>query len=213
MRVLAVQPWECDEWFLKKHYARRMPQIVHAFGLYDGGMLRGVVSYGIPASLFLCKGICGEEHASRVLELNRLVVDHEDRNAASFLIASSLRLLPRPAIVVSYADTKMGHVGYVYQATNWLYTGLSAKRTDPKASMDTNTHSRHVWSKRGQNNDNPEWELVQRSRKHRYVYFLGTKKEKREMRNSLRYPIESYPKGETARYDDSHVPKSQMTMF
>ena len=24
----------------------------------------------------------------------------------------------------------MNHIGTVYQATNWIYTGLSAKRTD-----------------------------------------------------------------------------------
>ena len=32
----------------------------------------------------------------------------------------------KPKIVVSYADTSKGHVGYVYQATNFIYTGMSA---------------------------------------------------------------------------------------
>ena len=48
------------------------------------------------------------------------------------LVGRSLRLLPKPSVVVSYADTAQGHVGYVYQAANFIYTGLSAKRTDWK---------------------------------------------------------------------------------
>jgi hypothetical protein len=36
--------------------------------------------------------------------------------------------------------------------------------------------------------------LEQRSRKHRYVYFVGSKREKRDMLAALRYPIEQYPK-------------------
>lgn len=33
-------------------------------------------------------------------------------------------------ILVSYADSAQGHHGYIYQATNWIYTGISAKRTE-----------------------------------------------------------------------------------
>ena len=35
---------ECYEWFLKKHYARRLPNINCAFGLYDNfNLLQGNV--------------------------------------------------------------------------------------------------------------------------------------------------------------------------
>jgi hypothetical protein len=39
-------------------------------------------------------------------------------------------MLPKPTIVVSYADTAMGHIGYIYQASNFLFTGTTKERTD-----------------------------------------------------------------------------------
>ena len=59
------------------HYARRMPNITDAFGLFIGGDLVGVVTYGIPASLPLCIGLAGRENKDRVKELNRLVIKPE----------------------------------------------------------------------------------------------------------------------------------------
>jgi hypothetical protein len=203
--IQSVQNWECDAWFLKKHYARRLPNMTHCFGLYEGNNLCGVISYGPPASPHLCRGICGEEFSQIVLELNRLVIDHEDRNAASQLISGSLKMLPKPSIIVSYADTGVGHVGYVYQATNWIYTGLSARRFDPKHLTDKNKHSRGKW--------NPDWELVERSRKHRYIYFCGSKKDKKRMRSLLRYAVEPYPKGDSQKYDASAEVQTQMRLI
>ena len=51
MQVLRIKPEESYPWLLEKHYAKRIPQIMYAFGLYeDGKGLIGVVTYGIPAS-------------------------------------------------------------------------------------------------------------------------------------------------------------------
>ena len=56
----------------------------------------------------------------------------------------SLNLLPKPQAIVSYADTSQGHHGYIYQATNWIYTGLSAKRTERYDINNPNKHSKTV---------------------------------------------------------------------
>ena len=90
---------------LNVHYAKRMPSISYAFGLFKDGKLQGVCTFGSPASHFLCIGVCGVEHQSKVLELNRLVLTDNKKNQASFLIAKSLKLLPKPKIIVSYADS------------------------------------------------------------------------------------------------------------
>ena len=116
---------------MKIHYARRMPCIQYAYGLFQDSELIGVVTYGQPASPSVCKGIAGEENRHRVLELNRLVIlPNSPPNSASFLVAHSLKLLPKDMFIVSYADSAWGHKGYVYQATNWLYTGMTGERTD-----------------------------------------------------------------------------------
>ena len=172
------------DWILNIHYAKRMPSISFAYGLYHYDELVGMVSYGTPASPFLCKGICGEEHKHNVIELNRLVLKDNLPNQASFLVSRSLKLLPKPKVVVSYADTAQDHAGIIYQACNFLFTGTTKARTDI-AGKD-GKHSRHHLGDR-QNR-------INRSAKHRYVYFIGSKKDKKTLRNALRYTIEdTYP--------------------
>ena len=127
MKIIPIEPKETYDWLLNVHYAKRIPQIMKAFGLYNGNSLIGIVTYGIPASPSLCMGICGKEYSNKVLELNRLCLINNDKNQASMLVSGSIKQLPKPTIVVSYADNAQGHVGYVYQATNFIYTGLSEK--------------------------------------------------------------------------------------
>jgi hypothetical protein len=71
-QVKSIDYQDCKEWFLKKHYAKRMPSVSFCFGLYSD-KLEGVCSYGKPASPNLCESICGAEHKEMVYELNRLV--------------------------------------------------------------------------------------------------------------------------------------------
>ena len=176
---------ETKHWILNIHFAKRLPSISYAYGLYRHNEMVGMVSYGTPASPSLCKGICGEEHRSDVIELNRLVLRDNLPNEASFLVSRSLKMLPTPKVVVSYADTAQDHAGIVYQATNWLFTGTTKPRTD-MAGKD-GKHSRHHLGDRTNR--------INRSAKHRYVYFIGTKKEKKVLRNALRYDINNeYPK-------------------
>jgi len=182
--VISISHEETRHFILNIHYAKRMPSISYAYGLIQNGALVGVITYGMPASPFLCIGICGENYKERVLELNRLCLLNNKKNEASMLIGRSLRLLPKPSIIVSYADTAMKHSGFVYQATNFLFTGTTKERTD-MASIN-GKHSRH--------NDGDKNKRQFRSSKHRYVYFLGSKKELSEMKKSLKYPIMKYPK-------------------
>lgn len=88
------------------HYARRMPCIQYAFGLFDGVQMIGCVTYGQPASPSLCIGVCGKEYKRNVLELNRLVILPEKNggNYASMLVGQSLKQLPHGLCIVSYAD-------------------------------------------------------------------------------------------------------------
>ena len=194
--VIAIPKESTYQWLLEKHYARRIPQIVYAYGVFVDQVMVGVCTYGIPASPSLTMGLCGKQYKDMVVELNRLcLVEGHDKNLASYFVSQTLRMLPSPSIVVSYADTSMGHVGYVYQATNFLYTGLSAKRTEWR-ELGLNTHSRTVvghYSHEERVNNPDRFAQVDRPQKHRYVYFLGTRKEKKELTNALKYP--TYPVG------------------
>jgi len=221
MKVLPINSFEVEPWLLEKHYAKRMCPISYAFGLYIDSILVGVVTYGVPSSSNLRMGICGLEYKENVIELNRLCCENKP-NYASYLIGKSLQMLPKPMIVVSFADTKQGHVGYVYQATNFIYTGLSAKRTDWKIKGMEHLHGTTISDiSRGQENRaswmrekfGNDFYLQDRSRKHRYIYFVGNKTQKKLMLSSLKYGIEPYPKGDSRRYDSGSIVKTQQILF
>jgi len=201
--VLPIKHFEAEPWIMRKHYAKRMPSISYAFGLYEENVLVGVCTYGMPASPFLCMGVCGKENKDLVIELNRLCIETKTKNAASVLVGRSLQMLPSPMVVVSYADTAQSHVGYVYQATNFLFTGTTKERTD--MAGEDGQHSRH--NKGDRNN------RIDRSSKHRYVFFVGSKKQKKKLFEQLRYPVMPYPKGNTQRYDSGSIIATQTVLI
>jgi len=89
--------------------------------------------------------------------------------------------------------------GTVYQATNFLYCGLSAKFKDPKVKGLEHQHHatyanrmtmQEVRDKYGDENVY----YVERPRKHRYIYFNAKGKRKKELLGKLKYEILPYPK-------------------
>jgi hypothetical protein len=223
IEVRQIKSEDTKDWLLNIHYAKRIPSISYAFGLYIDNELFGIVTYGTPASSSLRVGVAGKENQKYVLELNRLVFKKEIKNGASILISKSFKYLPKPSIIVSYADMEQGHVGYVYQACNFIYTGLSAKRTDWKikgmehlhgqtiADMSRNVSgSRVEYMKKTYGSD---FYLKERSRKYRYVYILGNKYEKLELKKQLLYKEEKYPKGDTKKYEINYQPNCQTILI
>jgi hypothetical protein len=219
--VSQIPSKEAEPWILVRHYAKRKCPISYAFGAFRNNELIGIVTFGTPASSTLRKGIAGNEWMESVLELNRLCC-LSGKNTASILVGRALRLLPKPSIIVSYADTAQGHIGYVYQATNFIYTGLSAKRTDWKIKGKEHLHGATIADESRGQIDRAKWMrekygddfyLEQRSRKHRYIYLCGNLRERLKMRSSLMYCEQPYPKGETRRYDASGEIQTQSTLF
>ena len=205
LRVEAISHEEVKPWILKKHYAKRMPSISYAYGAFVDGKMLGVCTFGVPASPSLCVGICGEEYRNRVLELNRLCVDDDAPFPRSQFLATCLKRLsqictngkPRNMygfIVVSYADTGMGHIGKVYQATNFIYTGCTKERTD--IGMEDGTHSRHYDKSMDKKKNRKH-----RSAKHRYVFFVGGRLWKNKAMNCMNYKEQPYPDGISTRYN------------
>lgn len=204
LRVIPIDHATATEIIVKRHYLHRRCPISKAFALVDSSReIYGVVTYGVPCSSTLLKGVCGVEEQHNVYELNRLYIDPEaPENAASFLVGRSLRMLDRE-IIVSFADTSVGHVGYVYQATNFLYCGLSAQFKDPVVEGQEGKHhatfahgmtKQQVADAYGEENVT----YVERARKHRYVYFNASKKRRKALRKKLRYEVLPYPKGDSA---------------
>lgn len=187
---------ECAKFILEIHYAKRWPSISYAFGLFDSDQLIGIVTYGTPPSAPLKRGIAGDKYKNNILELNRLCLLHNRKNEASYLIANSIKQLPKNKIIISFADTSQGHEGTVYKASNFIYCGLSAKRTDWKIKGKEHLHGQTVADEfRGQKNRaklmrekyGDDFYLQERPRKHRYIYLHGSKTWKKYAKRALNY--------------------------
>lgn len=114
------------------HYSRGGSNTaVYVHGLYrkPDGELFGV-AWWLPPTRRACESI-NRNQWKRVLSLTRMVIlPGVPKNAASFLLARSVRLIRgdgRFVSLVTYADESQGHTGNVYRAANWNYVG----RTKP----------------------------------------------------------------------------------
>lgn len=162
---------------VEHHYLHRKPPISHAFGLFNHGLLVGVVTYGTPASRHLQMSACPTE-PSNVIELNRLwVSDAMPKNTESWFVSRSLKDLP-PKIVVSYADTREQHYGYIYRALNFNYAGWTdMERKTPRYDYiphDPDAHTREAF-RTGYSH------RVRRLPKVKYWTVTGNKSERRNL--------------------------------
>jgi hypothetical protein len=189
--MLTVQPIRAAEarpFVVERHYARRMVGAMHRFGLFEDGELVGVVLYGQPAGANVTASVCGPDHADKVLVLSRLVVETKTQNAGSLFISRSLQLLPRPSVVITYADPNEGHYGGIYAACSWLYCGLSCAMHEYRLDSGETAQHRHVDKGR-------VVATTLQERKHRYLVFVGSRSQKRRLRKALLWPVFPPPKG------------------
>ena len=220
MKIKQIPREHTLDWLLNKHYAHCIPGIMYSFGLYDDNMkLQGVCCYGTPAN----------NHNNQLgnykcIELVRLVVnDGLPKNTLSFFVSETFRLLPTPMALISYADQGKNHHGYIYQATNWIYTGLGGGVDFYRDSGGREIHSRIMSDLRLKEPSKTRaeiakdkcWELVKGTYKHRYYYFIGNRKDKKQMLVFLKakYKILPYPKGDNTRYDASYKPTVNGILF
>lgn len=219
--VKEIDKKEAQEINIKNHYLHRKAPCSQAFGLFDrnnNDSVVGILLFGVSASSTLLKGVCGPDEAKNVMELTRLwIEDGTPKNTESFFIGQCIKMCSRE-IIVSFAQIDAGHVGTVYQATNWIYTGLSTKFKDPK--LRGKEHLHHTsWAHSVKGSDGKSYIKMQngelkpygtaalkekygdelyfaeRPRKHRYVFVNAkSKKRRKEIMKKLKYKILEYPK-------------------
>ena len=208
---------------VKHHYSHKWTSCRYALGVYyetDNQhtffdeveqKLAGVAIYGYPVGRSAPKSISPELKEEEVLELTRLFIfDDYGKNTESVVLSKTFNWLKQYAkdikVLVSYSDPEQGHLGIIYQATNWIYQGCGDFQLAPTYSLRVNEddewmHSRSVYSKYG--SAAPKnlikaigqtfW-LKKEASKHRYIYFLGNKKENRHFKKMMKHPIMNYPK-------------------
>lgn len=184
--TLAVRPMpskDARELAEKRHYMHRKPQVSYAFGLYRDEAPIGVVTFGTPASRHVQLSVCPSDPAL-VVELNRLwVADDMPTNTESWFVARALRALP-PRLVVSYADTAFGHMGYVYRALNFRYAGWTdMERRTPRYDYVpvSGGHTRDAFR-------NGVKEKVRRKPKVKYWIPTGDRRDRRDLLGLCGWP-------------------------
>jgi hypothetical protein len=222
--VSSISVQDCKPWLLQKHYLRRMTSISFAYGLFRNSKeLVGVCTFGNAIPLTMKKSICGEAFMDIVYELNRLcTLDSLEKNCNSYFLGEVFKQLPKPMIIVSYADKSVGHNGYIYQATNFMFTGESHTQMDWKLEGMEHLHSRTLMDEFAFEPDRVKklkakygdrLYQVQRPPKHRYVLFLGDKRRKHQMMCHKRFDIKQYPKGDNKRYEADAQIITQSALF
>lgn len=205
MDVVQLPKAQCDELVRTRHYSRSPSIFWRGFGLVIDGWVEGCVVYGQPSPPIQKHAF--KDRDFRLYELSRLVIQTEERNAASFLIGRSLRMMETPCAVISYADSAHGHAGIVYQATNWIYTGatvshdvlylVDGKPTHPMTLRDRGITAPMDWAKVN------GIQTVKPKPKHRYFQFCGNRKQIQRMRASLVYAeVKPYPKIPKTTYEN-----------
>jgi hypothetical protein len=189
---------DVNEFAQRWHYTATGGNMTWNYGLWDGYSLVGVVSYNLP-TMPACSAYFGQERWEWVVHMGRLIcAEDAPRNVESKLISGSFALLrksrPEARSVVTYAATGQGHIGYVYQATNAIYCGMTAS-----SHFYIDEHGRRRAPKQGTNLSMDKarargWTVHHEPGKHRYVYLLGSKTERKEALKLLKFPVLPYPK-------------------
>ena len=180
------------------HYLHSLPGGTKlALGVFLDSRLLGAVTFGAgPVNAHcLVKGATADD----CLTLTRLWLSDELlANAESRVIGVALRAIRKHTNVkflLSYADPAQGHVGTIYQATGWLYTGLSEAMPLYDLGDGVPRHSRSVSHAFGSHStrhfaaNGVKVKLVSQAAKYRYIYFLN-----RSLRSKLNVPVLPYPK-------------------
>jgi len=143
-----------DKYFIEridKKHARHLVKSYHylggkdflcsyAYGLIDASTfdLVGCAVFGSPNGNVTLKGWFGvendSEEAKGIFELTRLVVKPElnGSNITSYFLSHAIKRLRKEVevkAIISLADASR-HVGYIYQACNFKYYGLSMNKKD-----------------------------------------------------------------------------------
>ncbi len=136
----------------ENHYSKNINGIksTFCFSLSDQeGELVGACIFG-QMSTTAWKKFSNKE--SDVLELRRLcLIDSAPRNTESWFVSRCIKYIKKNSsvnVIVSYADPYYNHIGYIYQASNFLFVGETPK---DKVLLDKDTmktyHSRALRTK------------------------------------------------------------------
>jgi hypothetical protein len=170
------------------HYSKRMPSFkLIKYGAWENGLFIGCIIFSRGASPYL--GMKYGLAQTDCCELTR-VAFKTHKVAVTRTIAIAIKIVkktnPGLKLIISFADPEQGHLGAIYQAGNWLYSGESSKTTVFCLNGETR-HMRELYHKAKSGEINPKKEI--HAGKHRYLMPLTP-----EMKKQIEPLRQPYPK-------------------
>ena len=201
---------------MRWHYSRAMPAFkLVRIGVWEAGRFVGVILYGVGANRHIARPF--KLRDTEVCELVRVALapasvrDHPTSKCVSISLRMLKRQSPGLRVVVSYADAGQGHVGTIYQATNWIFLGAA---TQPYLKVKGKIeHPRTLYDRYGRGGQSVPWlranvdpnaRRVEMPAKLKYVMPLD-----REMREKLEPLAQPYVKKSSLASVDSDAPGDQ----
>ena len=113
--------YACEHW----HYSKVLPVgKLLKVGAWEDDVFIGVVLFGYGANKSI--GTPYQLKQNECVELVRVALTKHS-TPVSQIMARAIKMLRKTnkgvRLIVSYADKDQGHLGIIYQATNWIYTG------------------------------------------------------------------------------------------
>lgn len=180
------------------HYSKRMPigKLI-LFGVWEDEKFIGSVMFGRGANNNLGSpyGLTQTE----VCELVRVALTNH-KAPVTQIVSECLKELkrtnPNMRLVVSYADPEQNHVGVIYQAGNWLYSGQSP--SDVQHYYQGKWYHSRMLHPSGFGTHTPLSRMTKEQQKalpkkvikgkHRYLYPLDKQMRRRLEKTALSYP-------------------------
>ena len=198
LKVAPISQVDAKNLLVSNHYLHSFPggTKLH-FGIFYQSSLMGAITLGVGP--FLGYGLVNGATPEDCITLTRLWLEDDlPRNSESRVIGILLQSLQKETslkFVLAYSDPAAGHLGTIYQATNWVYTGLSSATPLYDIGDGILHHSRSLAHGLGTHSirylasQGISVKTVPQMAKHRYIYFLD-----QSWRSRLMVPVLSYPK-------------------
>lgn len=183
------------------HYSKSVPVTQYIYNIWnDKDEWCGVIIYGSGANPSIAEVY--DKWAGQVIELERVALNgKQGHGTTSTAVSLSLKMLKKEApwvdLIVSYADLDQNHMGILYQATNWIYTGLAnadtlgafivrGQKMHPKSVHSKGWKQSLLWLR--ENVDPKAQEFITKG-KHKYLMPMT-----KEMRKRIEILKQEYPK-------------------
>jgi len=187
------------------HYSQRLPVgPIVKLGCWENNYFIGVVLFSRGASANMLKPYSLKQTDG--CELTRIALTVH-RSPVTKIISLAIKLLKKQSnglrLIISYADPLQKHIGAIYQAGNWVYTGKTMSdrawksRTGhiyhARACSENGTGFSKQFGERRKSIDSSVMTRIRTPGKHRYLYPLD-----KAMRKQIEHLAQPYPKRPTS---------------